>query len=239
MASKNPLEEVRNHILQCQQLGIEDEFLKMGISEEVLNISNALDGYYGINRSTVCNSPPVNPDLEREGLIRLDNRHVLRIINVEPQQEFFQHIKQLLSSVKEPLTSIKNKRSSQDTFYLSLSTMIVSIALQNVVSRVNSYRRSPSVEQSLVFNLKGVDPEYRTLVERALGVMDCLQHFDMIPERKGNYEANRESLQSIYDDINTALHRRSTKNSSGCLVFLLIASTSLFMCFGGLLMFLK
>ena len=237
MASKNPLEEARNHILQCRQLGIEDKYSEKGISEEVLNISDALDRYYGINRSTVRNTPPVNPELERMGYSRVGLRNALRI-NMEPEQEDFQHIKQLLSAVKEPLTSIKNKCSSQDMFYLSFSSMIVSIALQNVFSRVNSYKRPPSVEQSLAFILKGVDSDYGTLVARALGVMDSLQHFDMMPELKGNYEANRKRLQSINDEINAALYRRSTP-SSGCLVFLLIASTSLFMCFGGLLMFLK
>lgn len=251
MASKNPLEEVRSHILQCRQLGIEDEFSELKISEEVFKISDALDRYYGINRSNERTSSPGNPGLEKSDLITVfdeyykNHGHLWSMSQSRQNEtrEYFQQTKRLLSSVKEPLTSIKNKRSSQDTFYLSLSSTIVSIAIRDVVSEVNSYQKPSPSNITRYHPMTGVDMLYSKLIIRALEVIDILYHFDMTPECKENYEANRKSLQTIKDYIikteNAALQRRSKQSSSGCLVFLLVASTSLFVCFGGLLMFLK
>lgn len=50
MESKNPLEEIREAILESRLFGIENEISQMGVSEELLCISDALDNYYGIKR---------------------------------------------------------------------------------------------------------------------------------------------------------------------------------------------
>ena len=52
MESKNPLEEIREAILESRLFGIENEISQMGVSDELLSISDALDNYYGIKRKT-------------------------------------------------------------------------------------------------------------------------------------------------------------------------------------------
>ena len=50
MEIKNPLEEIRNAILESQLFGVENEITQLGVSKELLKISDALDNYYGIKR---------------------------------------------------------------------------------------------------------------------------------------------------------------------------------------------
>lgn len=50
MASNNPLEDIRNAILEYQYFGFENEISRLGVSDELMKISDALDRYYGIVR---------------------------------------------------------------------------------------------------------------------------------------------------------------------------------------------
>ena len=58
MESKNPLEEIRSAILESQLFGFENEITQMGVSDELLKISDALDEYYGISRETKVKPAP-------------------------------------------------------------------------------------------------------------------------------------------------------------------------------------
>ena len=252
METKNPLEEVRNYILQCQQLGIEDEFSEKGISDEVIKISNALDLYYGINRL-----PSVDHASASSDSVRLPDRSLYEMAShagmlpssTDLCKDFFRETKTMLHTVRDPLVSIKNKVTITDTFYLNLSSAIVSIALKNVVLSLNSYKRPAPrgcgilrSDDSFDISICGVDLNYRNMVLSSLGVMNYLKNFDMTHECKSNYEENHQRLQRLNSYIEDRFRhssRNQKKSSSGCLVFLLLVSTSLFMCFGGLLIFLK
>ena len=57
MEKKNPFEEVRTAILASQLLGIENEVSELGISDELLDICDAIDDYYGIKKKPVTQYP--------------------------------------------------------------------------------------------------------------------------------------------------------------------------------------
>ena len=140
------------------------------------------------------------------------------------------------NKVKEPLATMKEKLSINDPVYLNLSSAIVSIALQNVISSINSYQK-PVYHDYKRYNLiSGVDNEWSNLVLGGLDVFNELNGFDMTQECSDNYEANKKTLLSMAKSIREAmLHPRTSSaksSSSGCLVLALAVSTSIMACFG-------
>ena len=74
MEAKNPLEDIRNAILENQYFGIENEISQLGVSYELMEISNALDSYYGIVREKKEES--TNKDgLVQDNLSRVMNEY--------------------------------------------------------------------------------------------------------------------------------------------------------------------
>ena len=51
MEKKNPLEEFRKEIQKSHSDGYIDDFTKLGISDEILDICDALDRFYGIYKT--------------------------------------------------------------------------------------------------------------------------------------------------------------------------------------------
>ena len=78
MEKKNPFEEVRTAILASQLLGIENEVSELGISDELLDICDAIDDYYGIKKKPVTQYPSDTND----------NNQINKIFEVKPKQLF-------------------------------------------------------------------------------------------------------------------------------------------------------
>ena len=134
MESKNPLEEIREAILESRLFGIDNEISQMGVSDELLGISDALDNYYGIKRRQ-------EPDTAEMmgGTYRIKpSPYISSIVGNPWGEEKFSKTTALLEEVKTPLESMRKKLPDNDPIYLNLSSAIVSIALRNVVSSVNS-----------------------------------------------------------------------------------------------------
>lgn len=244
MESKNPLEEIRTAILESQLFGLENEITQLGVSDELLRISDALDKYYGIERE-----PKDRP---------IGKRHVLNNYNVytiEPSpyissvvgnifgESRFAKTKGLLKQVKEPLKSIKGKLSKDDPVYLNLSSAIVSIALHNVVSAVNSYQKPAYYDYKRYDPISGIDNVFGDLIYGGLDVFNELNNFDMTNECLENYEANRKTIFSMAESIREAmLNPRSSSSSksgsSGCMVLTLAISTSIMACLGTIIFIL-
>ena len=232
MESKNPLEEIRSAILESQLFGIENEITQMGVSDELLKISDALDKYYGISREPKAKPAPGVYEIKPSPIITkiLNDTSYYRSFNA------FQSILDLINNVKEPLATMKEKLSINDPVYLNLSSAIVSIALQNVVSSINSYQK-PAYNDYKRYNLiSGIDNEWSNLVLGGLNVLNELNSFEMTQECSDNYETNRKTLLSMAESIREAIsHPRtssSKSSSSGCLVLALALSTSIMACFG-------
>lgn len=231
MESKNPLEEIREAILESRLFGIENEISQMGVSDELLSISDALDNYYGIKRKQ-------EPDTVEMmgGTYRIKpSPYISSIVGNPWGKEKFSKTTALLEEVKTPLESMRKKLPDNDPIYLNLSSAIVSIALRNVVSSVNSYKEPAYHDYRRYDMISGVDKEFSNLVFGGLKVFNKLSDFDMTKECLDNFEANRKTILSMAESIREAmLHPRrnlqSKSSSSGCIVLALALSTSIIAC---------
>ena len=237
MESKNPLEEIREAIHESRIYGVENDITQMRVSDELLKISDALDKYYGIVRESElppsngkhaindCNVYTIKP-----------NPYISSIVGNPFGGNKFSKTKDLLHQVKEPLKSIKAKLSSNDSVYLNISSTIVSIALRDVVSSVNSYQKTSYYDYKRYDPLSGVDNEFRNLIFGGLDVFIELSDFDMTNECVDNYEANRKTILSMAESIRKAmLHPSSSSkksSSSGCIFLALTLLSSIVTCFG-------
>ena len=238
MESKNPLEEIRAAILESQLFGIENEITQMGVSDELLKISDALDIYFSIKRE-----PPKKPS-NGGHVLNAYNTYTIKpclfissLVDSSFDRGKFSKTTDLLNHVKQPLKSMKAKLSENDPVYTNLSSAIVSIALRNVVSSVNSYQKPAYYHYKRYDPFTGVDQEFSSLILGGLKVFNELSDFDMTKECLDNFEANRNTILSMAKSIQDAMmHPRtssSTKSSSsGCLVLALAVSTSIIACFG-------
>lgn len=239
MEIKNPLEEIRNAILESQLFGVENEITQLGVSKELLKISDALDNYYGIKRKDEPDTVEI-----MGGAYRIKpSPYISSIVGNPLGEEKFGKTTALLEEVKTSLESIREKLSIDDTVYLNLSSAIVSIALRYVVSSVNSYQKPSYYDYKRYDMISGVDKEFSNLVFGGLKVFNMLSDFDMTKECHDNYEANRKTILSMAESIKDAyLHPRSNlhskSSSSGCIVLALTLSTSIVVCLCGILMIL-
>ncbi|MDE7455128.1 MAG: hypothetical protein K2M96_00295 [Prevotella sp.] len=229
MENKNPLEEVRIAVLEGQLLsnvlGVENEITQMGISDELLEICNALDDYYGINRRQ-------EPDAaEATGVYRIKSPLFMENIMESDYYRMnkFNKTMSLLEQVKEPLKSMKEKLSEEDPVYLNLSSAIVSIALRDVVSVINSYEKPTSF-----YDMRQPRFLNHSLIGAGLIVFDKLNSFDMSKECFDCYEANRKAIVYMSDELQALVEKilHPARNNSGCFVLTLIVSTSIMACFG-------
>lgn len=239
MEKKNPLEEIRIAILESQLFGVENEVTQLGVSEELMKISDALDNFYGIKRKEEPDTVEI-----MGGVYRIKPSPFISSIVGNPfGEEKFSNTTMLLNEVKTPLESMKKKLSKDDSIYLNLSSAIVSIALRNVVSSVNSYQKPAYHDYNRYDMISGVDTEFRNLVYGGLKVFNMLSDFDMTKECLDNYEANRKTILSMAESIKEAfLHPRSNihskSSSSGCIVLALTLFTSIVACLFGMVMIL-
>lgn len=251
MEKMNPLENIRKAIIGGQFSGIENEVTRLGVSDELMKISDALDSFYGIVREKK------EEPLKKSGLIGvMDEIYQGRgpyasmlgdVSYGNPISRFgeekFSKVQSLLGRVKEPLAKMKETLSKENPLYLNISTIIASITVSTVVSSINNYRptsRSP-LETDLLSYRTGIDTGYYNLITSATKVFKQLESFDIAPNFLDNYEANKKVIysqnQTIQDRLDRALNpetRSPSKSSSGsgCLVMALVLSTSMLSCLG-------
>lgn len=240
MESKNPLEEIREAILESRLFGIENEISQMGVSDELLSISDALDNYYGIKRKQEPDTVEV-----MGGTYRIKaSPYISSIVGNPWGKEKFSKTTALLEEVKTPLESMRKKLPDNDPIYLNLSSAIVSIALRNVVSSVNSYKKPAYHDYRRYDLISGVDNEFSSLVLGGLNVFNMLSDFDMTKDCFDNYETNRKTILSMAESIREAMlhpnhNLQSKSSSSGCIVLALAISTSIVACFCGIIIILS
>lgn len=225
MDTKNPLEKMRESIINARSKGKADVFAQKGIDEEILQISDAFDKYYNIKRSSETESPTKSLGYD-EALMNM----MSQVFYDETQSEPFSGINELLKKVNEPLRRIKEKLSSDDSsFYISLSSMIVSVAITRVVSGINSYKPPKSYDLHRI-DIDGVDKVYRNLIYGALEVFNKLKNFYMNEQSKMIYDKNNSTLISLATSISPKTiqsRRRELNKSGGCMVLIVAISTSI------------
>ena len=251
MEKKNPLENIRKAIIGGQFSGIENEVTRLGVSDELMKISDALDSYYGIVREKK------EEPSKKSGLIGVMDEvykgrgpyaSMLRDVSFgNPISRFgeekFSNVQSLLGQVKEPLAKIKATLSKDNPLYLNISTIIASIAVSRVVSSINNYRptsRDPYGTDLLSYKT-GIDTGYYNLITSGTKVFRLLESFDMAPDFLDNFEENKKVIYSQNQTFQNRLDRalrpetstsRKSSSGSGCLVMALVLSTSMLSCLG-------
>ena len=246
MEKKNPLENIRKAIIGGRFSGIENEVTRLG----VMKISDALDIFYGIEREK--KEVPSNEG-GHGSLIGVMNEYykthpnsytasLSRTSYSRYLETSFGGELSLLSKVKAPLLDMKQKLSKDNSFYLDISTTIASIAVNSVVSRINSYKKTPKspFESDLFSSMTGIDDDYCQLIINGVKVFGELDSFDMAPEFHDNYLADRKVIFSLLDKIDELMHKpltsaSSKSSSSGCMVVAIALSTSMISFFGFIL----
>ena len=121
----------------------------------------------------------------------------------------------LLNNTKSHLQSIKNKLGATNSYYLKMSTQIVSNALHNVVEEVNAVQSDPQISVRLQLGL-GLDStslsKIKDAFREAWKATTIMDGFDLEPKFKSNYDKNRSTLKSMCEDlgVSTYVSRPST-----------------------------
>lgn len=124
----------------------------------------------------------------------------------------------LLNNTKSHLQSIKNKLGAANSYYLKMSTQIVSNALHNVVEEVNAVQSDPQISVRLQLGL-GLDStslsKIKDAIREAWKATTIMDSFDLEPKFKSNYDKNRSTLKSMCEDlgVSTYVGRPSTTSS--------------------------
>lgn len=246
---KNPLEDLREEILNNQAEENIDDFTQMGIAEEVLMLCDALDRYYGIDKSKVKTDSNTfvsdnwmnNLYHEDSFLSRSRNSITYHMLNENivgrPRQC---KSEELVKESSPYLNSIRNKLSKENPLYLQLSSLIASIAVRDVVSTLNNFYSSSS--STGYRNNMGLGGKLFPLLNSAGNVMSVLKGFDMTDECKGNYEENRKRIMEYRQSIEDAVREYSYKSNakaenSGCMLFFLTIIITFF-CFCGVFIYM-
>lgn len=186
MEKKNPLEEFRKEIQKSHPDGYIDDFTKLGISDEILDICDALDRFYGIYKTPQTSGDKIvdilNSTLNYTNYTSYTSRS-LNSIGPFP----FSSAENLVHETKKPLSQIKLKLSKENPLYLNMSSAIVTIIVNSIVTKVNNYH-------SIKPYTLGMDIRYLRLINAAVKTMTLMKDFDMTVECRNNYDENRNLL---------------------------------------------
>ena len=190
MEKKNPLEEFRKEIQKSHSDGYIDDFTKLGISDEILDICDALDRFYGIYKTPQTSGDKIVDILNSTLSYTNYTRTILNSRDPFP----FSSSKNLVHETKKPLSQIKLKLSKENSLYLNMSSAIVAIIVNSIVTKVNNYH-------SIKPYTLGMEISYLRLINAAVKTMTLMKDFDMTVECRNNYDENRNLLIKIYEEM--------------------------------------
>lgn len=105
------------------------------------------------------------------------------------------HAVDLLNNTKPHLTSIKQKLGTTNSYYLKISTRIVSAALHNVIEEVNDIQNTTEPDNMMSFLL------IKSVFSKAWEATRIMDKFDMDSSFKSHYDANRSTLKSMCESV--------------------------------------
>lgn len=183
MEKKNPLEEFRKEIQKSHSDGYIDDFTKLGISDEILDICDALDRFYGIYKTPQTSGDKIVDILNSTLTYTSYTSTIFNSIDPFP----FSSAENLILRTKKPLLQVKLKLSKENPLYLNMSSAIVAIIVNSIVTKVNNYH-------SIKPYTLGMDIRYLRLINAAVKTMTLMKDFDMTVECRNNYDENRNLL---------------------------------------------
>lgn len=139
----------------------------------------------------------------------------------------------LLNATKPKLQSIKTKLGATNTYYLQMSTLMVSAALHNVIEEVN--RAQKKVELDMILDRYNALANIKSVMSAAWNATKIMDGFDMESSFKSSrYNPNRNTLRDLCNQlgISTSTYGggsyggsggTSSGSGSGCMVGILVA----------------
>ena len=121
----------------------------------------------------------------------------------------------LLRETKQPLLSIKQKSSSDNSFYLKQSTRIASIALNTIIEVVNSAQSDPLLSYHIQMGKAG---EFKSLMKKCYDAMGLIDDMDVSPDFARHYRPNRETIRKIC--VNIGVINNFGGSGEGCVITL-------------------
>ncbi len=111
----------------------------------------------------------------------------------------------LLNYTKPYLQTIKNKLGVSNSYYLKISTLVVSNALGDVIYAVNVAQNDPGISSKLRLGLPLTDTELehiKSVLRSAWDATKLMGGFDMESAfRSGRYNPNRSTLKEMCEDF--------------------------------------
>lgn len=140
--------------------------------------------------------------------------------------EKISHAVTLLNNTKRHLQSIKSKLGADNTYYLKMSTLVVSNALHNIIEEVNAVQQDQTIEiggqqvpMSFLLDRDGKMRQIRKTLQAAWEATLIMDTFEMEPEFKTKrYLPNRSTLKDLCNQMgistSTTFVRRNPQPST-------------------------
>lgn len=182
------------------------------ISTEMIEIYDAIDGFNGTKKPTVGNSGSLLIDSSLDDFLRPT---MLAYTDSFSRERQFGKITTLLDRTSGALRVVKQCSSVSDVDYRKLSTRIVSMALNSVITIVNDATSSPLVSS---YNRD----VYATISKASLAILK-MAPFDMTLDFKKHFDEQKSTIEQMERRSNP-LHTTSggapASGGSGCMVML-------------------
>lgn len=119
----------------------------------------------------------------------------------------------LLNKTQPKLQSIKSKLGPSNTYYLQMSTLMVSAALHNIIEEVN--RAQEKVKLDMILDRYNALSNIQSVMRSAWNATKIMDGFDMELSFKTNrYNPNRNTLRDLCNQIGISTSTYSSGNSS-------------------------
>jgi uncharacterized membrane protein YgcG len=119
----------------------------------------------------------------------------------------------LLNKTQPKLQSIKSKLGPSNTYYLQMSTLMVSAALHNIIEEVN--RAQEKVKLDMILDRYNALSNIQSVMRSAWNATKIMDGFDMESSFKTNrYNPNRNTLRDLCNQIGISTSTYSSGNSS-------------------------
>lgn len=169
-----------------------------------------------ILRKIIADLPPQEVWAEDRAI-----KQELREYNRKPDK--IEHALTLINQTKSHLQSMKTKLGAQNSYYLKISTLVVSAALHNLIEEVNE------AQKHIIFDANAY--LLTSVIREAWEAAQLLDDFDMEADfRRRRYQPNRGTLSSMYFTLVLGIPKRPSppvQEKSGCFGVLLITFTVL------------
>ena len=135
--------------------------------------------------------------------------------------EKISHAVTLLNNTKRHLQSIKSKLGADNTYYLKMSTLVVSNALHNIIEEVNAVQQDQTIEiggqqvpVSFLFDRDGKIRQIGNTLQAAWKATLIMDTFEMEPEFKTRrYLPNRSTLKELCDQMGVSTSTTSVRRN--------------------------